>query len=418
MKKHLAKMRHGLIGALDIGTTKVCCWVGHLDENRHFKVIGMGHKASKGFAGGIVTDMAALEASIADAVSEAEKMSGETLQSVFMNVSGSYVTSTIKQVEISIPNQTVEEEDLKRLLLQARLEQDPDAVGTVHTIPLQYNLDGQLGIQDPRGMIGSRLKGVVHVMSAALGPLRNILMCVERCHLDISALVSSPYASGLSCLLDDERELGVTLVELGGGSTTIASFWGNALVYVDVIPIGSHHITNDLARGLETAVHYSERLKVLYGAAVASENDQREMVSVPQLGDLKEEFLQKIPRAVLMNMVRSRLEEIFYHVRRKLEASVFHKLLGQRVVLTGGGSQLTGIREFAAEALKKSVSLGKPLGFPNLPESGRPEFSTITGLLSYAQTEEFQRMQGFMGHHEKKKRTAWARATGWMRENL
>ena len=417
MTKRLAKVRHNLIGALDIGSSKICCWVGQFDESNHFNIIGKGHKASKGFSGGVVTDINALEASIAEAVSEAERTSGETLRSVFMNVSGTYVGSTIKQVEISIPNQTVEEADLKRLSLQARLEQDPETFGTLHTIPLQYNLDGQLGIRDPKGMIGSRLKGVVHVISAGLGPLRNLLMSVERCHLNISALVSSPYASGLACLTEDEKELGVTLIELGGGSTNLALFWGGSLVYTTVIPIGSHHITQDLARGLETSIHHSERLKVLYGAALASENDQREVIAIPQLGE-ENSCIQKVQRSVLIRIIQPRLKEIFYHVARKLEASGFEKLVGQRVVLTGGGSQLTGIREFAAEVLKKSVSFAKPISFSNAPEGNRPEFATVIGLLSYAQTEEFQRMQAFMGHHERSQQTVWARAVGWMRENL
>lgn len=406
-------MRHNFISVLDIGTTKICCWISRQDEKGQFHIIGAGHQASRGFNSGQVTDMRALEVSISQAVQEAEKASGETIQSVFMSINGGHLESSLINVEVSVLGATVGDEDLSRLLLQARLEKDPESLGTIHTLPLQYTLDGQKGIRDPRGMMGSHLRGCIHVISGALAPLRNILICVERCHLDIAALVSSPYASGLSCLAEDERELGATLVEMGGGSTTIASFWGGNLIHTDFIPIGGNHLTKDLARGIETSVHYGERLKILYGAAIPSENDQREVIPVLQSGEVIQ-----IPRSSLVTIIQPRLKEIFYYIEKKLEKAGFNSLIGQRIVLTGGASQLPGMRDFASGMLKRSVRIGKPICFSGAREGERPEFSTVSGLICYTKTDEFQRMAGFMGHHEKNRRNLWRQITSWLRENL
>ena len=246
-------------------------------------------------------------------------------------------------VEVAIAGQEVSDGDLRKVLDFSTVYQSPQDRRLIHSIPVSYSIDGSRGIRDPRGMFGDKLGVDMHLVTAAAGPLRNLQTCVQRCHLDIQALVVSPYAAGLATLVEDEMELGVTVIDMGGGTTTIAVFFDGNAVFTDAIPIGGGHVTNDIARGLSTPLVHAERMKTLYGNCIPSPADERDMITVPQVGEEDPAQSTTIPRSILVGIVQPRMEETFELVRSHLEAGGFNKIAGRRVVLTGGASQLSGV---------------------------------------------------------------------------
>ena len=396
MKRGTTKNRNGLIAALDVGSSKVCCFIAKAEDGARPRVIGIGQQASYGVKAGAVIDMETTEAAILNAVHAAEQMAGERIERVVVNLSGGYPDSSSVGVEVAIDGHEVGDSDLDRAVARSHeFDGTKDQVGNgrqlIHAIPTCYSIDGSRGIRDPRGMCGERLAVSMHFITAAAGAVRNLLNCVERCHLDVAGLVVSPYASGLSSLVDDETELGVTMIDMGGGTTTMAVFLEGKVIYTDVVPVGGIHVTNDIARGLATPVVHAERLKALYGQAAAVAADESETIEVPQVGE-EETSTQQIPRAKLDRIIRPRLEETFELVRTRLEASGFDKIAGHRVVLSGGASQLTGVRELAAKLLDKQVRLGRPTRILGLAEAtAGPAYATCAGLLTYAATAEAAR---------------------------
>ncbi|MCG8359269.1 MAG: cell division protein FtsA [Kiloniellales bacterium] len=389
MRQGLAPSKNGLIAALDVGSSKVCCLVARLEQGKRPNVVGIGQQVSRGVRGGTVVDMEATQGAVASAVHAAEQMAGETIDRVVVNLSGGHPSSSSVDVEVSISGHAVGDSDLRRALDQGhRSEPDDGSNGQlrqlIHSIPLGYRIDGSRGIRDPRGMYGDRLGVSVHFITAGAGAIRNLIACVEHSHLDAAALVVSPYASGLASLVEDELELGVTLIDMGGGTTTIAVFLEGSVIYTDVLRVGGMHVTNDIARGLSTPLVHAERIKTLYGHAMVTTADERELIEVPQVGE-DEGQPQQVPRSLLVGIIQPRLEETFELVRSRLEASGFDKIAGRRVVLTGGASQLTGVRELAGLVLDKQIRIGKPIRVEGLAEStSGPAYATSAGLLTYA----------------------------------
>lgn len=378
-------MRNGLIAALDVGSTKVCCFIARVQDDGTPRIVGIGHQVARGMRGGAVVDMEELEHSIRASVEAAEDMAGERIKAVVVNVSGGSPQSANVKVEVSMNGHAVNEADIRRMLDHGRAHHESADRELIHAIPVDYTIDGNEGIRDPRGMYGERLGVAIHVISAGVGPVRNLQTVVHRCHLDIESRVVSPYASGLACLVDDEKELGVTCIDMGGGTTSLAVFLAGQLVHTDVIPVGGHHVTNDIARGLSTPLSYAERMKTLYGSAIPSPADDREMLKVPLVGEDEDGASNQVPRSMLIQIIQPRLEETFELVRSHLEQGGFDKLAGRRVVLTGGASQMQGVRDLAGLVLDKQVRLGRPVGFQGLPEAtGGPAFSTCGGLIRYA----------------------------------
>ncbi|HSV28944.1 MAG TPA: cell division protein FtsA [Candidatus Omnitrophota bacterium] len=378
-------MRSGLIAALDVGSTKVCCFIARVQDDGTPRIVGIGHQVARGMRNGAVVDLEELEHSIRASVDHAEEMAGERIKAVVVNVAGGQPQSASVKVEVSMNGHPVNEADIRRMLDHGRAHHESADRELIHAIPVDYTIDGNEGIKDPRGMFGERLGVAIHVISANVGPVRNLTTVVNRCHLDLEARVVNPYASGLACLVDDEKELGVTCIDMGGGTTSIAVFLGGQLVHTDVIPVGGHHVTNDIARGLSTPLSYAERMKTLYGSAIPSPADDREMLKVPLVGEDEDGASNQVPRSMLIQIIQPRLEETFELVRSHLEHGGFDKLAGRRVVLTGGASQMQGVRDLAGLVLDKQVRLGRPVGFQGLPEAtGGPAFSTCAGLLRYA----------------------------------
>jgi cell division protein FtsA len=267
-------------------------------------------------------------------------------------------------------------------------------------------------------MYGERLGVDMHVVTAAAGPVRNLSTCIARCHLDIRSLVVSPYAAGLASLVDDEMDLGVCVVDMGGGTTTLAVFFDGNVVYTDSIPIGGQHVTSDIARGLSTPLAHAERMKTLYGNCIPSPADEREQITVPQVGEEDQAQANTIPKSILVGIIQPRLEETFELVRSRLETSGFDKIAGRRIVLTGGASQLAGVRELSQLVLDKQVRMGRPIRIGGLAESTNgPAFSVAAGLIAYAQrvaTEEPRPSR----MHADVPNGLFGRLGNWLKENF
>ncbi len=413
-------MRSGLIAALDVGTTKVGCFIARVQDDGGPRIVGIGHQVARGMRSGAVVDLEELEHSIRAAVDHAEEMAGERVRSVLVNVAGGQPQSASVKVEVAMNGHPVNEADIRRMLDHGRAHHESADRELIHAIPVDYTIDGNEGIKDPRGMFGERLGVAIHVISAAIGPVRNLATVVHRCHLDIEARVINPYASGLACLVDDEKELGVTCIDMGGGTTSIAVFLGGQLVHTDVIPVGGHHVTNDIARGLSTTLSYAERMKTLYGSAIPSPADDREMLKVPLVGEDEDGASNQVPRSMLIQIIQPRLEETFELVRSHLERGGFDKLAGRRVVLTGGASQMQGVRDLAGLVLDKQVRLGRPVGFQGLPEAtGGPAFSTCAGLIRYALVHQPTAKGGRKAADDGGQAgSGWGRLGQWLKRNF
>ena len=412
-------MRNGLIGALDVGSTKVCCFLARVQDDGNPRIVGIGHQVARGMRAGAVVDLEELEHSIRAAVDAAEDMAGERVRAVVVNLSGGTPGSTNVKVEVSMNGHAVNEADIRRMLDHGRAHHESADRDLIHAIPVDYTIDGNEGIRDPRGMYGERLGVAIHVISAAIGPVRNLMTVVHRCHLDIEARVVSPFAAGLACLVDDEKELGVTCIDMGGGTTSIAVFVAGQLVHTDVIGIGGHHVTNDIARGLSTPLSYAERMKTLYGSAIPSPADDREMLKVPLVGEDEDGASNQVPRSMLIQIIQPRLEETLELVRSHLEKSGFDKMAGRRVVLTGGASQMQGVRDLAGLVLDKQVRLGRPVGLHGLPESTNgPAFSTCAGLIRYAMVHQPVAKAGRRAAQEQQGSGGLSRIGSWLKRNF
>ncbi len=399
MKRALGRAKSGLVAALDVGSTKTCCFLAEFGEDARPRVIGIGQQASRGLRHGTVVDMDATTQAIGKAVHSAEQMAGQQIDEVFVNISGGNPASRTLGLDVLISGQAVTQAELNRAIDECHAR-DADEVGEsdrqlVHSIPVGYAIDGSRGIRDPRGMFGQRLRVELHSVSAAASALRNLATCIERAHLSVAGSVISPYASGLAALVEDEMELGVTVVDLGGGTTSLAVFFEGNVVYSDVLPIGGDHVTNDIARGLSTPRVHAERLKTLYGHAMATLADEQEMIDVPQVGEEENGGQQQVARSVLVNVIQPRLEETLELVRNRLDASGVGKLAGRRVVLTGGAAQLPGLGELAALVLDKRVRIGRPIRVRGLAEAtSGPCYTTCAGLLTYALAADLSRQRG------------------------
>jgi len=325
-------------------------------------VVGIGHQAARGVRSGAIVDLEAAEASIRAAVSAAEQMAGTTVQGVIVNVSGGQPTSRTIGVEVSIAGQQIADSDMRRALGHTRAEDDGEEREVIHSIPVGFSIDGNRGIRDPRGMFGDRLGVDMHLITAQASAIRNLAACVARCHLEIDAMVVAPYAAGLACLVEDEMDLGATVIDMGGGTTSIAVFFDGNVVFTDCVRVGGAHVTGDIARGLSTPLAQAERIKTLYGSAVAGPADDREAIEVPLVGEDDARAVTQIPRSLLVGIIHPRVEETLELVRGRLEASGFDKLAGRRAVLTGGACQLAGVRDLAARILDKQVRIGRPGG--------------------------------------------------------
>jgi cell division protein FtsA len=377
-------VRSGPFGVLDIGSTKIACLIGRAESDGRLRALGFGWQKGRGVKSGGIVDLEAAERAIRAAVGQAEDMADTRLKSVVVNLSCGQPESRLFNVQWPVDGRAVTAEDVKRVVREARMRAASEGRETIHSLPLNFSTDETPGVTDPRGLFCETLTAQLHVVDAGNTALRSLAACLARCELDISTLVSAPMASGLATLVGDERELGATVIDMGGGTTTLAVFAEGQLLHTAQLPVGGMHVTNDIARMLSTSVAHAERLKALYGNVQGSPDDERELLPVPQVGE-DEHQIAKIPRSLLISVIRPRVEEIFEMVKDRLETSGLGRAGGNRVVLTGGASQLGGVRELAAQMLERHVRLGKPNAMTGLPDSATaPNFATLAGLLHFA----------------------------------
>ena len=412
----MAVGRDKLIGALDIGSHKVCCFIARPEPGGNLRVVGIGHQLSAGIKAGNVTDMEETETSIRAAVDAAERMAGEPIDELYVSLSAGNPVSHGLSAEVAIDGHDVGVADIQNVLAEGRAHFDPADHEVIHTLPVAYTVDGAAGVKDPRGLYGDRLGVDLHIVTVSPGPKRNLEACIARCHLKVAGFVVAPYASGLACLVEDEKALGVVCVDMGGGTTSFSVWMEGAMVYADIIPVGGNHVTNDIARGLLTPTVFAERLKTLNGGVMSSPNDDRDLLDIPQIGESDTENVTRVPRSLLNNIIKPRLEETFELVRERLVASGFDTASGRRMVLTGGAAQLTGVRELAARIMEKQTRIGHPLKVNGLADAvAGPAFSTCAGILTYAAQKPVE--AGVRARYNPP-RSPMARVGRWLKENF
>lgn len=420
--------KNGTIAALDIGSSKVACFIANIESSGKIKIAGIGHQISQGIKAGIIIDVKQAENSILSAVHAAEKMAGETIDQVIINVSGSSLSSHIINVETTVSGHEVTDRDVNHIIRQGYEHFNQDEIEILHCIPIDYSIDDSKGIKDPRGMYGDKLSTELHIVTASSTAVRNLANCLARCHLNIEECVTSPYVSSLACLTEDEKNLGAILLDIGSGNTSIAMFAAGNPVYVDSIALGGSHVTRDIARGLSTSITYAERIKSLYGSVVSTESDEREIIDIP-LSDLTSSEMEDeevmgtensyISRALLTSIIKPRMEEILEMARKNLENKGLYKVSGPRVILTGGASQLQGLKELAGHIFNKHARIGKPMLIEGLAESTKgPAFSTCVGMLQYAMEKRKMASGSIKETENLAKKGAINKMIKWFQENF
>lgn len=387
LKSKMPNRQDQLVVALDVGSTKVCCFVARVGVDNKINILGMGNRISKGVQNGVIVDMEQVEASIKAVVEMAERMAGETVDDVIVSLSAGQPRSKVHEAFVPINGNGVEQTDIEKLLSQASNGIALSERHLLHAFPACYAVDSSIGVRDPRGMYGEKLSVALHVIDTAEGPVRNLHTCVARGHLNPSKMVLSPYASGLAALVEDEMDLGAACVDLGGGTTSVSVFAKHSMVYGNSIPQGGHDITKAIAKELLTPIEHAERLKTLHGSATATRNDAQEPIDIPILGEDEgdEDGHVRIQKSDLIDVIEPQVVDTLEKVAGFLQESGFDRVSGKRVVLTGGASLLPGLQDLAQKILGKQVRLGRPHGLHGLAENARgPAFSTCAGLLLYA----------------------------------
>lgn len=393
--KALAPRRSATICALDIGTTKVVCLIGKLvplqgsdllpGRSHRCKVLGIGLQRSRGIKGGVIVDMEEAEDVIRHAVDAAERMAKVQVESVIVNITGGRIGSECYHEGIGLSGQPVGDHEIHMAVEYAASAPPVEGRAILHSLPTGFVLDGPARVRDPKGMVGAQLGVDMHRIACDATAVRNLMLAVERCHLDVEAVVASPYVAGLSVLVDDEMDLGTTVVDCGGGTTSVACFVSGRIVYADSIAVGGNHVTMDIARGLTLRVSDAERLKTHFGACHVTPADEREMLSVVQVGEDAGAPTQ-LPKHHLVRIIKPRIEEILELVRERLSAAGAPSQSRQRIVLAGGASQLPGLADVARRIFSSQIRIGRPLGVQGLPESAKsPAFAASVGLLVYPQ---------------------------------
>ena len=428
--KPVSPKRSALVAALDVGTSKIACLIARLkpqpaqDELRHrshtVEVVGFGHTYARGIKSGAVVDMQAAEEALRQALDVAERSAKLQLESVMVSISAGKPASELMSASVTVNGSTVANHDIARVMAAGSRHSARPGRAVLHSLPIGYTLDGVSGIRDPRGMLGRDFGIDMHVMTTDMSVIRNLMYAIESCHIDVASMVASPYAAALSALAGDEADLGAALIDMGAGTTTIAVFSGGRFVHGTGFALGGHHVTMDIARGLNTRIADAERIKTLYGSVMAGGSDERDMISVPAVDHDDRDAPQYVSRAQLVRIVKPRIEEILEMARDRLAASPFAAEPRARVVLTGGACQLTGLPDLAAQVLGRPVRIGRPLGIAGLPEEARgPAFAVATGLLVYPQVAHLEPSEPRSTRHSMTGTGGYfARVGRWLRESF
>lgn len=371
-----------MIVALDIGTSKVVCLVGEVTPDGEIELVGIGSHPSRGLKRGVVVNIESTVSSIQRAVEEAELMAGCKIHSVTVGIAGSHISSMNSHGIVAVRDREVTDYDLERVIDAARAVAIPADQKILHILPQEYVIDNQEGIREPLGMSGVRLEAKVHLVTGSANSVQNIDKCIRRCGLDVDAIVLEQLASSYSVLTEDEKELGVCVVDIGGGTTDIAIFTSGAIRHTGVIPIAGDQVTNDIAMALRTPSQHAEDIKIKYASALAQLASTGETIKVPSVGDRPPRDLS---RQALAEVVEPRYDELFTLVQGELRRSGFEDLVAAGIVLTGGTAKMEGAVELAEEIFHMPVRLAKPGGIRGMEDiMQNPIYATGMGLLLYA----------------------------------
>jgi cell division protein FtsA len=380
------QQQSNIIVGLDIGTSKIAAIIGKLTPSGEIEVVGMGTHPSRGLKKGVVVNIDSTVDSIQHAIDEAERMSGYQAKSVYVGIAGSHIRSMNSDGMVAISDQDVKQSDVDRVIEAAKTIAIPGDMQLLHILPQEFIIDKQGGIREPIGMSGVRLEAKVHMVMGSVSAALNISKCVNRCGLDVADIILEQLASSESVLSEDEKELGVCLVDIGGGTTDIAIFQNGAIRHTAVIPVAGDQVTNDIAVAFRTPSPAAERIKRQYACCVPQLIAQDEEIEVPSVGDRPARCLS---RRTLVEIIEPRYEELFQLIHAELQRSGFEDVLAAGVVLTGGSSLVEGAVELAEEVFHMPVRLGYPQGVKGLQEQvNNPSYATTVGLLKYAQEHQ------------------------------
>ena len=375
-----------MIVGLDIGTSKVVAIVGEVTPEGELEIIGIGSHVSRGLKKGVVVNIESTVQSIQGAVEEAELMAGCQIHSVFAGIAGSHIRSLNSHGIVAIRDREVFRPDIERVIDAAQAVAIPADQKILHILPQEYLVDTQGGVREPLGMSGVRLEAKVHLVTCAVNAAQNIEKCIKRCGLEVEDIILEQVASGYAVLTEDEKDLGVCLVDIGGGTSDIAIYTDGAIRHTAVIPIAGDQVTNDIAMALRTPTKNAEELKIKYACALASLAGENETIKVPGVGDRSDRDLS---RQALAEVVEPRYDELFTLIQAELRRSGFEDLVAAGVVLTGGTSKMEGVVELAEEIFHMPVSIGRPHGVSGLADIVKnPIYSTAVGLLQYGAKQQ------------------------------
>ena len=375
-----SEKRHHIVG-LDIGTNKIAAIVGEISANNELEIIGIGTYLSHGLKKGVVVNIESTVFSIQKAIEEAELMAGCEIHSVYAGIAGSHISSLNSHGIVAIRDREVFHQDIDRVIDAAQAMAIPADQKILHVLPQEYLIDDQEGIKEPLGMSGVRLEAKVHMVTGAVNAAQNIEKCVERCGLVVNEIILEQLASSYSVLTSDERDLGVCLIDIGGGTTDIAIFTGGSIRHTAVIPIAGDQVTNDIAMALRTPTQSAEEIKIKYACALTQLAKPEETIKIPGAGD---KASRDLSRQALAEVVEPRYEELFGLVQSELRRSGYEDMVASGIVLTGGASKIEGVIELAEEVFHMPVSIGMPKHLAGLKDIVRnPVYATGVGLLQY-----------------------------------
>jgi len=380
------KMDHNTIVALDLGTSKVVAMVGEINDNGRLEIVGLGSYPSRGMKKGVVVNIESTIQSIQRAVEEAELMAGTQIRSVYVGIAGSHIRSLNSHGIVAIKDKEVTENDVERVMDAARAVAIPADQRILHVLPQEYVIDQQEGIREPVGMSGVRLEARVHLVTAAHSAAQNLVKCVERCGLHVDDIILEQVASSYAVLEDDEKELGVCLVDIGGGTSDIAIFMNGSIHHTAVISIAGDQVTNDIAVAVRTPTQHAEEIKIKHGSALRQLVEGDDLIEVPGVGEREPRSLSV---QTLASVIEPRYEELFSLVLQELRRSGYEERIGAGIVLTGGSSKMRGVRELAEEVFHMPVRIGVPRNIGGLRgEVENPIHSTGVGLLLYGMAQQ------------------------------
>jgi len=408
------KTEKNLIVGLDIGTSKVVAIVAEVSVECGMEIIGIGSHPSRGLKKGVVVNIESTVQSIQRAIEEAELMAGCQIHSVYAGIAGSHIRSLNSHGIVAIRDSEVNQADVDRVIDAARAVAIPADQKILHILPQEFVIDKQEGIREPVGMSGVRLEAKVHMVTGAVSAAQNIIKCVRRCGLEVDDIILEQLASSYSVLTDDEKELGVCLVDIGGGTTDIAVFTDGAISHTAVIPIAGDQVTNDIAVALRTPTQHAEEIKIKYACALTQLASPEETIEVPSVGDRPP---RRLARQTLAEVVEPRYEELLSLVQAELRRSGFENLIAAGIVMTGGSSKMEGVIELAEEIFHMPVRLGSPQYVTGLVDVVRnPIYATGVGLLLFGNQHRNDRgSESAAGGSAK---GVWERMKNWFKGNF